>query len=72
MNAATPQQMRDAIDQGWPMRLGHKLKRTLYLRPPADDGYEDDICVGIVDSEELAEAIMIRWNMHVAHQGLYR
>ena len=72
MNAATPQVIHTAIDEGWPMRLGRKLKRTLYLHDPYMEGLDSDVCVGIVDSEELADAIMIRWNMHVAHQGLHR
>ena len=67
MNAATPEQIHIAIDAGWPMRLGRKLKRTLYLHHPADPDVGAGIVVGMVDSEELAEAIMLRWNMHAVH-----
>lgn len=72
MNAAAPQQIHLAITEGWAMRTGRHLGRTLYLKNPEHDDPYTDICVGIVDSDELADAIRIRWNMHVMHQGLHR
>ena len=65
MNAATPEQIRIAIESGWAMRHGRALRRTLYLVDPYYNNPTRDICVGIVDSEELAEAIILRWNLHM-------
>lgn len=49
------------IRMGAWMRTGRKLGRTLYLRTP-DNNYENDLCVGIADSTELAGEITRRWN----------
>ena len=63
MNPATPAQIREAIAAAWPMRVGRKLKRTLYLhRPDEDPATGAGFCVGIVDSEDLAAEIVRRWN----------
>lgn len=50
------------------LRMGRKLRRTLYLHVPTDD-WDSDLCVGIVDSEELALAIVTNWNMHHGRDG---
>ena len=71
MNAATPEAIHSAILEGWPMRLGNKLKRTLYLHKPGDPDPRGGICVGIVDSEELAEAVMLRWNANLRPHNWY-
>lgn len=66
MDAITPEGVRTAIEAGWRMRVGRKLRRTLYLHAPHEDLDGAGICVGIVDSEELAAEIMRRWNSAVA------
>lgn len=45
------------------MRVGRKLRRTLYLHSPADT-WDSDLYVGSVDSEELAAEITALWNRH--------
>lgn len=50
-----------AIGEGWEMRVGRKLGRTLYLHPPGG-AWEGDLCVGIVDSAQLADSICALWN----------
>jgi hypothetical protein len=46
------------------MRTGRTLGRTLYLRTGGDD-WKADTCVGIVDTPELAEAIVAAVNADV-------
>lgn len=71
MDAIGPEKARIAIESGWDMRVGRKLKRTLYLIDPFErerahlrqEGFEvPDICVGIVDSEAIASQIVALWN----------
>lgn len=51
-----------AVEDGWTMRVGRKLGRTLYLCHPQSQDPNVDVCVGIVDSEWLAREIRDRWN----------
>lgn len=63
MDAITPAVARRAIHAGWPMRVGRKLARTLYLHHPGDDPATGaGVCIGIVDNELLAAEITRRWN----------
>lgn len=71
MDAIGPEKARIAIEAGWDMRVGRKLKRTLYLLDPFErervhlrqEGFEaPDICVGIVDTEAIASQIVALWN----------
>lgn len=50
-------------DPNTQMRVGRKLRRTLYLHSPQDE-WDKDLCVGIVDTEELAAEIVSLWNRH--------
>lgn len=50
------------MDFGAQMRVGRRLRRTLYLVDPESTNALEDLCVGIVDSEELAAEIVNRWN----------
>lgn len=49
-----------------PMRLGTKLRRTMYLR--TGEGKESDVFVGVTDTPELAEEIMRAVNAHYGHE----
>lgn len=49
--------VRELIQRGAKMRVGRTLGRTIYLKDKSGD-----LCVGVVDTEELAEEIMKRWN----------
>jgi hypothetical protein len=66
VNADTTLADRLAI-QGVAMRTGGKLGRTLYLETGA--GPDQDLCVGIVDTELLAWCIAELWNTHVTGKG---
>jgi hypothetical protein len=63
VDAANRDQVRTALREHWKMRVGNKLKRTLYLHDPKKS-YDPHggIVIGIVDSEALAAEIMKRWN----------
>ena len=58
---ADPEKISERVRDGMPMRTGRALGRTLYLASP-DLYHADDICVGIVDTPELAGEIARRWN----------
>ena len=62
MDAATANVITKALDENWPMRVGRKLKRTIYLHDIHANDPMQDICIGIVDSEILAESIIRIWN----------
>lgn len=65
------QMIERAISEGWFMRVGGTLSRTVYLVPPSNwtdsthtttkDRYAD-LCVGIFDSADLAHRVVQRWN----------
>lgn len=48
--------------EGWFMRAGRKVERTLYLHTPHDPDLEEGLLIGIVDTKELADEIVKRWN----------
>jgi hypothetical protein len=62
MDASGARMLSGLIDDDWQMRVGRKLRRTLYLSHPDAQDPDADICVGIVDSERLAAEIVSRWN----------
>jgi hypothetical protein len=51
------------------LRTGRTLGRTLYLVTPGDDRLAD-VCIGIVDTRELAEWIVAAVNGADAGAGL--
>lgn len=59
---AEPGEIVRMLDEGAQMRVGRKLKRTLYLKFGDGTAPDIDLCVGIVDSEVLAAEIVERWN----------
>lgn len=52
----------------YPMRVGRKLGRTLYLGTGGDE-QDDDIVIGMVDTPELAREIADAVNYHYGHGG---
>ena len=52
----------------YPMRLGSKLGRTLYLKTGDGDKCRDTVA-GMVDSVELAAEIMEAVNYYYGHDG---
>lgn len=64
---ADPRETAHLITQKCQMRVGRKLKRTLYLVPPGTEAdFGDHLCVGMVDSEILAQMICDLWNQEMA------
>ncbi len=51
--------MTDPIWKGYRLRQGKKVGRTLYLTSPAAPG---GILVGMIDTLDVAEEIVRRWN----------
>lgn len=62
MDARSAHEIEERILSGHTMRVGRKLRRTLYLHDPEDLTPDNDVVVGIVDSEYLAEVITQVWN----------
>ena len=63
MDALAPEEVQAAIDAEFVMRVGRKLRRTLYLHhPDADPEGDFGVVVGMVDTEALAAEIVRRWN----------
>lgn len=50
-----------------PMRLGRKLRRTLYVQTGEGD-FARDTVIGIVDTPELAAEIMKAVNTYYRHE----
>lgn len=61
---ARPDLIRRGIAGGWRMRTGRSLGRTLYLHDPDGGGPDEDICVGMMDSPEIAGLVALLWNMN--------
>lgn len=59
---AEPNEIGRLLGEDAEMRVGRKLRRTLYLQFGDGTAPRIDLCVGIVDSEELAAEIVARWN----------
>lgn len=59
---ADPVRISEMVRTKSRMRTGRRLGRTLYLATP-DNDFLNDVCVGIVDSTELAHEIVHRWNL---------
>lgn len=60
---ANPNRAAGLMAEGARMRTGRTLGRTLYLvRPGEEDWWDAHLCVGIVDSAELAGEVCRRWN----------
>ena len=51
-----------AVREGWEMRQGRSLGRTLYFVDPEANDPKQDLCVGIVDSAVLARLLVTGWN----------
>lgn len=61
---ASPEMVKSWMSLGATMRTGRKLGRTLYLVHPDDnEDWGSHLCVGIVDTPELAQEICDRWNV---------
>jgi len=52
----------------YPLRLGRKLGRTLYVGI-GGDVRDDDVVIGMVDTPELAQEIMKAVNAYYGHDG---
>lgn len=50
----------------FPMRVGTKMKRTMYLRTGRTK--ESDVFVGVADTPELAAEIMKAVNIYYGHE----
>lgn len=65
---ADPVRISEMIRMNMQLRTGRRLGRTLYLATP-DHDYFTDLCIGIVDSTELAGEIVRRWNFMALMEG---
>ena len=57
---------QEASFADYPMRVGTKLQRTMYLR--TGRGKESDVFVGVADTPELAAEIMKAVNVYYGHE----
>jgi hypothetical protein len=67
MQVPDPAAIHAAIADGWVMRTGRKVGRTLYLHDPAERDRDRDLLVGLMDTPELAEAVADAWNEYWTH-----
>jgi hypothetical protein len=58
--------VRQISFRDYPMRIGTKLQRTMYLR--TGRGKVSDVFVGVADTPELAAEIMKAVNVYYGHE----